>query len=272
MSKKVRLGASYLYLGFWFVFSLFPFVWMFVGATNSSYDIVRGKLTFGNQLMENVRWILQYIDIWQCLGNSVIITASIVLLCLLFSSIAGYALEIYHSKGKDRVFIAFLCCMLIPGLTTMIPQYKMMADWGLINNYLACILPAMLSIWHVFLFRQSSRNFPYDLVEAARIDGMGELKIFFKIYFPIMRSTFATGFIVSFMGTWGGFMWSRLVMQKDQYKTLPVALNYVASITTVATNYGAVLVGCAICSLPTLILFLCMQRAFANGVSGSVKG
>ena len=252
--------------------SVFPFYWMIVSATNTSQEVAMGKMTFGTNLLENYKWTTKYVDLGRSAVNSVIVTCVAVVVVLLISSIAGYSFEIYKSKAKDRVFLIFLACMMIPSLTTMVALYKMMAEWHLINNLLACILPGFVSIWHVFLFRQSSQRFPYELIEAARVDGMGELKIFFTIYVPIMKSTFSTGFIVCFMNVWGTFMWSRLVLLKDEMMTLPLAVNRLVSVNLEPTNFAAVLLGCTVCTLPTLVLFLLMPKAFAIGMSGSVKG
>jgi len=152
----------------------------------------------------------------------------------------------------------------------MIPLYKMISNWKLLNSMWAVVLPSVTSIFLIFLFRQSTRNFPMEVIQAARVDGLNEAGIFLRIYFPMMRSTYATAFILTFMASWNNYMFPRIVLIDNDQATMPLLIN--SLLTGYTPNYGAVLLGCTMCTLPILIIFLSMQKAFASGISGSIKG
>lgn len=266
---KIKLGLSYAFLAVLSFLSLFPFYWMLISATNTSNDVSGGRLLPGKALVDNFYAAMERTDIIVCLRNSLVITLFTVTLCILFTSMAGYAFEIFHNKVRDRVFTFMLLGMMIPSMTTIVPLYKLTARLGLVNSLTGIILPGMLSIWHLFFFRQATRSFPYELVEAARVDGMSEFGIYCRIYLPLIKSTLATGFVMSFMTSWNNFAWPRLILMEDEKMTLPIV---VANLQTgYVPNYGAVILTCCVCTIPTLIIFLCLQKAFANGITGSVK-
>ena len=160
--------------------------------------------------------------------------------------------------------------MMIPTMTTIVPLYKLTASMKLVNTLTGIILPGMLSVWHMFLFRQTTKSFPYELVEAARIDGMNEFSVYCRIYLPLIRSTVATGFVMAFMNSWNNFAWPRLILMQDTKMTLPIIIANLQSGYT--PNYGAIMLACCVCTVPTLIIFLCMQKSFSNGITGSLKG
>lgn len=250
--------------------AVFPLYWMFISATNTSNDVAGGRLLPGAALMDNLRDVMARIDMVRCLWNSFRIAILTTFLSLLFSSLAGYAFEIYHDRKKDRVMGLVLCGMMIPSVATMVPLFKMIGNLNLTNTIWACILPSMTSIMIIFLFRQGSRNFPREVIDAARVDGLSEMGIFVRVFFPMMRSTYSTAFILIFMGSWNNYMWPRLVLKKNGLETMPMLIN--SLIVGYTPNYGAVLLGCSMCTLPMLVIFLCMQESFENGITGSIKG
>lgn len=268
--NKLGKTLSYLFLIIMAFLSVFPLYWMMVSATNTSMDVSAGRLLPGLALMDNMKDIMRQMNLWQCLWNSFKISIITTLICVTVSSCAGYAFEIYNDKYKDRLMAVLLIGVMIPGVATMIPLYKMISTWKVLDTMWACILPSITSIFLIFLFRQSTRNFPMEVVQAARVDGLSELGIFFRIYFPMMRSTYATAFILTFMGSWNNYMWPRIVLIDNDQATMPLLIN--SLLTGYSPNFGAVLLGCTMCTLPILVMFLSMQKAFANGISGSVKG
>lgn len=213
---------------------------------------------------------MERLDLWRCLGNSLLIAFVSTLLALLVSSMAGYAFEIYHDRHKDRLMSVVLAGMMIPSIATMIPLYKMMGSLSLMNTIWACALPNVAIIMIVYLFRQGSRNFPREVIHAARVDGLSEIGIFLRIFFPMMRSTYATAFIITFMRSWNNYMWMRLVLRKNELLTLPILVSNLTSGYT--PDYGAVMLASSLCTIPMLVIFLSMQKAFESSVTGSVKG
>lgn len=267
---KIKSAISYIFLGVLSFLSVFPFYWLLVCATNTSNDISKGKLLPGKALADNFKAVMERTDLLLCLRNSVIVTLFTVTLCILFSSMAGYAFEIFRNKKRDKLFNIMLLGMMIPTMTTIVPLYKLTASMKLVNTLTGIILPGMLSVWHMFLFRQTTKSFPYELVEAARIDGMNEFSIYCRIYLPLIRSTVATGFVMAFMNSWNNFAWPRLILMQDTKMTLPIIIANLQSGYT--PNYGAIMLACCVCTVPTLIIFLCMQKSFSNGITGSLKG
>ena len=161
-----RLIPSYVFLIIWSFISVFPFYWMISAATNNTVDVARGKLTFGTYAITNFQNLLARDDLWGTLWNSFKYSISQTVLCLFICSLAGYGFELYHDKAKDRLFGILLLAMMVPQVATMIPLFKMIAHMGLLNSVTAFILPAISTPFMIMMFRQNSRNFPVDIMEA----------------------------------------------------------------------------------------------------------
>jgi lactose/L-arabinose transport system permease protein len=264
-----RLIPSYIFLIIVSFISVFPFYWMISAATNKTVDVARGKLTFGTEALANFQKLADQTPLWKALGNSFYYATLQTILVLFVCSLAGYGFELYHDKWKDRLFAILLLAMMIPQVATMIPLFKMMSAWGLLNNVWAFVIPAISTPFMIMMFRQNSRNFPVDIMEAARIDGLTELGIFFRIYMPVMKSTYAAAAVVAFMNAWNAYMWPKVVMFSTESQTMPMLISTLASGYTV--DYGVLMMGVLFCSLPTMIIFFVLQKSFAEGISGSVK-
>jgi lactose/L-arabinose transport system permease protein len=185
------------------------------------------------------------------------------------SSIAGYGFEIYHSKGKDRLMAVLLLAMMIPFAATMIPLFRLFANIGLLNSTWAVIIPAIATPFLILLFRQASRNFPHEMLEAARLDGLNEISIFFRIYMPTMRSTYAAAAVITFMAAWNNFLWPKVILLKTEYQTMPMLISNLSA--GYVTNYGVLMLAVLLASLPTMVIFLILQRSFAAGMTGAIK-
>ena len=248
----------------------FPIYWMFASATNSTGEIVVGKLTLGTHLSENFENLTAAKNIGRAMYNSMRNTLLSAFLSLLVSSIAGYGFEVYHDRWKDRLMNIILLSMLIPGISTTIPLYKMIASWKLLNTWMGFVLPGIASVFLIMLFRQSARSFPMEIIEAARIDGLSEFKIFLTMFMPTMKSTYAAALTVTFMNAWNNYLWPKVIMTSETAQTMPML---VANLSVgYSIDYGVLMLGVLICSLPTGILFLVLQKSFANGIVGAVKG
>jgi lactose/L-arabinose transport system permease protein len=249
--------------------SVFPFVWMVLGATNTSPDIIKGKISPGVALFDNIAKFLAQVDLPRVLLNSLLIAGIGSVLTLLVASMAGYGFEMFRSRVRERVFSLLLLMLSIPFAALMIPLFIMMANFKLINTYQAIILPSIASIFIIFYFRQATKAFPHELRDAARIDGLKEWQIFLFVYIPVMRSTYAAATIIVFMANWNNYLWPLIVLQTNDMFTITLAVAAVNSGYT--PDFGVIMVGAIIATLPTLVIFFLLQRRFVEGMLGAVK-
>lgn len=205
--------------------SIFPFYWMIVSATNKSKDITMGKLSFGSALAENVTNAFSHGNMWKAFGNSLFLAVVITALSLLICSIAGYAFVIYPSRGKEILFMALIASMMVPFAAKIIPMFRMFSKLGLLNSFWAIILPAIGTPFLIFFFKQNTHSFPTETIEAARVDGLSEYGIFFRIYMPMMKSTYAAAGIFAFMASWNNYMWPLIALQSESKYTLPLTVS-----------------------------------------------
>ena len=261
--------ATYLLLSVAAFISIFPFFWMVVGATNTSADLIRGKATPGGNLGVNIANFFAAVDLPRVLFNSVFIAAAGTVLTLAVASLAGYGFEIFRSRFREKIFAGLLLMLSIPFAALMIPLFVMMANFKLINTYQAILLPGIASILIIFYFRQATKAFPHDLRDAARIDGLKEWQIFLFVYVPVMRSTYAAATIIVFLANWNNYLWPLIVLQTNDMKTLTLVVSSLTS--AYVPDYGVVMVGAILATLPTLIIFFLLQRRFVEGMLGAVK-
>jgi len=242
---------------------------MISAATNNTVDVARGKLTFGTYAVHNYQSLVGSQKLWTSLGNSFLYAVVQTLLCLFICSLAGFGFELYHDKGKDILFSILLLAMMVPQVATMIPLFKMISHMKLLNTVWAFILPSISTPFMIMMFRQNSRNFPVDIMEAARIDGLNEFQIFYRMYVPVMKSTYAAAAVISFMNAWNAYLWPKVVMTDNRAQTMPMLIANLANGYKV--DYGVLMMGVLFCSVPTMIVFFVLQKQFAEGITGSVK-
>ena len=268
MSKRDKI-LTYIFLSGAALVSIFPFFWMVIGATNASKDILKGKLTLGSELMNNIRNLFDTVDIMSGLLMSTKIAVIGTILTLILCSMAGYGFEIYKSKTSERILNFVMISMMIPFAAIMIPLFKLFSELGLLNSNIALILPSVSTAFLIYFFRQNSRSFPKEILEAARVDGLSEIKSFFKIYMPTMKSTYAAAAIITFMSYWNSFLWPLIAIRTPEKRTLPLVISSLAS--SYSPDYGMIMVSIIITTLPTAFIFFLMQKHFVEGMVGSVK-
>ncbi|MDR0656918.1 MAG: carbohydrate ABC transporter permease [Treponema sp.] len=251
------------------LFSSIPFFWMLSAATNRSVDIIKGKVFFGTYLFGNIRQLFSTVNISSAFLNSLRNTVLGTFASLFVCSMAGYGFQIYRNKTRDRLISILLLSMMVPFASIMIPLFTMFSRAGLLDTTLGFILPSVSTAFLIFFFRQSSMSFPVEIVQAARVDGMGEFNIYFRIYLPVMAPTFTAAGIVTFMNNWNNYLWPLIIMQNQESQTMPLAI---ASLTSgYTTDYGILLLAVTLCTLPPVILFFSQQRRFVEGILGSFK-
>ena len=264
-----RLIPTYIFLVIVAFFSVFPFYWMISAATNESIDVARGKLAIGGHFMENFHNLVSGNDLWGAMGNSALYAITQTVLAILICSLAGFGFELYHDKKKDILFSVLLLAMMIPQVATMIPLFKLLSGAKLLNSVWGFVLPSLSTPFLIMMFRQNSRNFPIDVMEAARIYGLSEIGIFVKMYMPMMKATYAAAAVITFMNAWNSYLWPKVIMTTPDSQTMPMLISNLASGYT--TDYGMLMVGVLFCSIPTMIVFFILQKQFAEGITGAVK-
>ena len=264
-----RLVPSYIFLILFALFSVFPLFWMLTAATNTTLEVAQGKLWFGSYGLENFKNLVNSTNLWSSMRNSFLYAAVQTILCLFICSLAGYGFELYHDRAKDFLFGVLLLAMMIPGVATMIPLFTMMSKMKLLSTVWGFALPTIATPFMIMMFRQNSRNFPTEIMNAARIDGLGEFQIFLRIYMPVMRSTYAAAAVITFMNSWNAYLWPRVVLNKSNAQTMPILIANLSNGYSV--DYGMLMMGVLFCSLPTIIIFFILQKQFAEGITGAVK-
>lgn len=269
--KKTRASsiAMYIFLIVVCFFSVFPFFWMIMAATNRSVEIIKGKIFFGDYLISNINNLFATVSVgrafWNSLRNTVIGTVASLFVC----SLAGYAFQMYRDRKKDRLMAVLLLSMMVPFASIMVPLFRMFSMARLLDSTAGFVLPAVSTAFLIFFFRQSSVSFPIEIVQAARVDGLGEFSIYLKVYFPIMAPAFAAAAIVTFMNNWNNYLWPLIIMQSQESRTMPLLITSLTSGYT--TDYGILMLAVTICTLPTVLLFFTQQKRFVAGILGSVK-
>ena len=184
---------------------------------------------------------------------------------------AGFAFAKYRFPGRDRIFKLLLAAMIIPGQVTMLPLFLMLNRMGLINTYWGIIIPGMASIFGIFLIRQYIFSIPDSLIEAARMDGASDFRIYWSVILPLCKPILVTLIIFSFMGSWNDFLWPLIVMTRDSMYTLPVALANLMG--EHAQDIELMMAGSVLTILPVLVVFMALQKYYIKGIMmGSVKG
>ncbi len=268
-----RLGA-YLLIGTGAIVMLLPFYFMFVFATHDRGEIFRlpPPLFFGSDFMTNLATLTARIPFWKNLGWSLYIAMMSTGLTLLFCSMGGYAFAMFDFKGKAPLFALVMGTMLIPSFLGMIPTFMIMDVLGWIDEPRAVYLPGAAGAFGIFLMRQFiASSIPKALVEAARMDGCGEFRIFFQIVLPLLSPPLGTLALVSFIASWNNFIGPLVVLRSVGRYTLPLALRSLQS--PVNTEWGAIMAGSAIAVLPLLVLFMFASRRLIDGLTaGAVRG
>lgn len=273
---KGRLLSSLIINGLLIVLaiiSLAPLLWMLSVSFMQTGEAAHfpPPLLPSHATLDNYRELFVRAGMGRFLFNSFLISSCVMLLSVLFNTLAGYAFAKLRFKGRDRTFRTLLAALVIPAQVAMMPLFLLLKQIGLVNTYMGAIVPGMAAIFGIFLVRQYARSIPDELLEAARIDGAGEWRIFFQIVLPALKPILVTLAIFSFLGAWNDFMWPLIVLSDESLQTLPVAL---ASLSREhVTDYELMMAGSVVTVLPVLLLFLVLQRYYLQGLLlGSVKG
>jgi multiple sugar transport system permease protein len=272
-TEKLAPRAAYLLVGVGALIMLTPFYFMFVFATHSRTEIFNlpPPLFFGDSFLVNLQILTEKIPFWRSLGWSLYVALASTALTLLFCSMGGYAFAMFEFRGKQPLFLLVMGTMLLPSFLGMIPTFMIMDAFGWIDQPRALYIPGAASAFGIFMMRQFiGSSIPKDLIEAARMDGCGELGIYWRIVLPLLAPAMGTLGLITFIASWNNFIGPLIVMRSPEMYTLPLALRSMQS--PVNTEWGAVMAGSAIATLPLLVLFAISSRRLIDGLTaGAVK-
>ncbi|MET0812463.1 MAG: carbohydrate ABC transporter permease [Microbacterium sp.] len=258
----------YVVLTLGVVAMLMPFAWMLLGSFKTNAEIRQNPTQFlpQNPTLDNYTQLFGRLDFATYFTNSVVVAVFVTLGNIVFCSMVGYALAKLEFRGKRLLFILVLGTLMVPGVVTFVPLFVLTANLGLINTYPGLILPFLVGPLGVFLMRQFISTLPDELIEAARIDGASEWRIFLRVIMPLCGPAVATLTILTFLGSWNNFLWPLVAATTEGMYTLPVALA-LYSVGQNAAQYGLMMAGAVVVVVPVLIVFVLLQRYFVQGIS-----
>jgi multiple sugar transport system permease protein len=277
----VRVGTAIAYalLALLVALCLLPLYWMFKTSLEPSQLVVAipPEAFPRNPSLDNFARLFTTLPIERWFLNSVFVSLTRTASTLIFASLAGYAFAKLRFVGRDVLFWLMLAIVLVPGFLTYLPLYRLMRDLGWYDTYLALLVPGLTGgAWAMFLMRQFIKTIPTEILEAARIDGASEPRIFSRVVLPLSVPGLAVLGIFTFMGNWNNLIWPLLVIQNRELYPLTVALAFIrsgsASFTT-RTDLSLLMAGSALVAIPMIVVFVLFQRYFLRGVTiGALKG
>ena len=273
-TSEARIASLILtvVIGIGAVLMLVPFYWLVVASTHKTRDIFSNppNMVPGDQLWTNLYNLFTEAHFGAALQNSILVALLYALFGAVICTMAGYAFAKFSFYGQNVLFGLVLVILALPSQVTLVPLFQIMVNLNWLNTYQALILPNLALPFGIFLMRQTMQSVPDELIQAARVDGAGEFRIFLQIVLPIMRPALAALGIFMFLGQWNDFVYPLIVLRTPEAYTVPVALATLQGVST--TDYGQLLAGTAASVLPVLALFLFLQRQFVAGIlAGAVN-
>ena len=254
------------------VLTLAPLLWMLSASLMPAGEasVYPPRLLPSRVTLEHYVSLFARLNLARYFFNSLLIASAITLISLLLNSMAGYAFAKLSFPGRDGLFRILLSALVVPAQVAMLPLFLILKQLGLINTWWGVIVPGMTSIFGIFLIRQYALSIPDSLLEAARIDGASEFKIYWWVVLPICRPILVTLAVFTFMGAWNDFMWPLIVLTDEAMYTLPVALANLLGEHVQDTEL--MMAGSVVTILPVMLLFIFVQRAYIDGITaGSLK-
>src|SRR5665648_1291606 len=261
----------YIVVTLGFVAVVTPFVWMILGSFKPQAELLRVPPTWWPETptLDNYRTLFSKESFPRYFLNSTVVAVVITVANVTFCSMVGYALAKLRFRGKNLVFTLVMGTLMVPGMVTFVPLFVLVANLGMVDTYPGLILPFLVTPFGVFLMRQFIIELPDDLLDAGRIDGAGELRIFRETVLPLCGPGLATLGILTFLGSWNNFLWPLVVAQTQEHYTLPVALALFSKNQQTIPNYGLLLAGATVVVVPVLVVFLIFQRRFIEGIAST---
>jgi len=291
---KIGTVLIYAVLTILAIISLIPLYWVFTTAIQQPNEVqvmppkfipsvitqylplrlsgdAEGAQTLVDGALESLRLLFRRTNIVRWFLNSTLIAITATFGVLVFDSMAAFSFAKKQFPGRDVLFWIMISTMMIPGQVMLVPMFMVVRELGIVNTPWASLLPQLAMLFGMFLLRQFMGTIPSELIEAARIDGAGELSIYWRIILPLAKPGLATLGILTFTSSWNSFLWPLIAVQRSEWFTLPVGLKTLQDQNLV--NYGLLMSGAAVAAIPMIIVFLSFQKYFIKGLTlGGVKG
>lgn len=270
-TKKIARGIlTYVILILVAILCAGPFIWLLLSSLRTGANIYDLHFALKDFTLDNYTGVIEYMDLGKYIWNTVIITFGGIILDVVFSSMCAYALATMEFKGKKVIFSLLVATMIIPAAAGMIINYLTIASMHLLNTLLGVILPSAVRTFSIILIRQAFLGVPHEMIEAAKIDGASELRIWATIMMPEVMPAISTVIIFDFIGNWNSFLWPIIILQDPNKYPLATALQYLNG--SFSYKFGYVAAGTIISIIPVLIVFILCQKNYIDAVSGAVKG
>jgi multiple sugar transport system permease protein len=267
-TRQRSSAGTYVALTAGLVLMVVPFLWMAVSSIKPEAEVRAVPPTWWPHAvtLDNYRTLFDKLDFTTYFFNSTVVAVAVTVGNMLFCSMLGYALAKLDFPGKRAMFVLVLGTLMIPGVVTFVPLFVLTANLGLVNTLTGMVLPFLAGPFGVFLMRQYMMSLPDELIHAARVDGAGELRIFFSVILPLCGPALASLGILTFLTSWNNFLWPLVVATEEDKYTLPVALA-LYSVGQNATRYGLLLAGAVVVVIPVITVFMFLQRHIVQGIS-----
>lgn len=266
-AKSFLAGVSYLVLTVGIAVMVFPFLWMISTSMKAPAEVYSLSLIPSSLGLDSYRDIFKNTLFAKWMLNSLIVAIIMTLSVSLFDTIAGYILAKFTFIGKQTIFILFLSTLMVPTEMLIIPWYLVSSRLDGIDSYWGILFPGLMSGFGIFLMKQFMDSLPSELLDAARIDGMGEWRILFQIAVPLSRSALATLCILTFLGSWNSFIWPLIITQSDDMFTIPVGMAFFSSEAKDSSNWIQIMTGATLSVIPLVVLFLIFQKQIIQGIA-----
>lgn len=273
LRRSVKLLVIALILGIWAVSTLFPLYWMVQTSFTPEEDIrqIPPKLFPSRPTLKNFRDLLTYSQIWNWSANSLIISVSITVGAIFVCSMAAYALAKMDFKGKRLLFTAIVSTIMVPPQVTLLPAFLLINRFGLLDTLWAVIIPSLASPYTIFMMRQFMLSISQDYIDAARIDGATEWRIYWSIILPMSKPVIAAASIFTFISSWNAFLWPLIVLNTPSKYPLTVGLATLQRLEL--TQFGLQMAGSMFSAIPMIVIFFAFQKYFVKGLmTGGTKG
>jgi putative chitobiose transport system permease protein len=276
--RRTRRGLEVVFwygvLTFMALITVFPFAWIVLTALKGPGDVlfsVPPQFLPAHPTLDNFGRVLRALPIGSFFLNSIIVAVAVTVLNTLVAALAAYPLAKMRFRGREPVFYLLLATLIVPVQLTYIPSYILAVRVFHYHDTLwSVIIPSCASAFNIFLMRQAFRGVPNELLDAARVDGAGELRIWWQLMLPLVRPTLATVAIFTFVTSWNDFLWPSLMLPTPANKTLPVGLAALQGFFS--SDFRSIAAGVTMTVVPILIFFIALQRQFVRGLSGAIKG
>lgn len=266
MSRQMKSTIAYTLLILGSIIMIFPFVWMVSTSLKTALDVYTLSIIPENPTFTNYQRIFQDTLFGRWFINSIIIAVLTTLSVAFFDTLIGYLIAKFKFIGKTIIFIAILSTLMVPTEMLIIPWYLMSSQFGWVDNYWGLLFPGLMTGFGVFLMKQFMEGIPDDLLDAARVDGLGEFRIFLKIAIPQVWPAISALCIFTFLSNWNAFLWPLIVLESPDMFTLPVGLSFFAS-GEFESRWELIMAGATITALPLILVFFLLQRHIIKGIT-----